>query len=170
MQHVSEKDPFRHRHEWHLHPAVGLTLHHTTPNRKLIDFLHGICQSVDYRRILRLETQLANAVIEKMKRDGVYIPPMMVQSKFIYFAIENTGFSEDTPDGKRTLHGTVTAISQRKAKESEELPISLDNFSDNALESLPVTEVVPCVMDTKNKPMSPTYENFKPKDVNSYQK
>ena len=91
---------------------------------------------------------MANAVIEKMKRDGVYIPPMMVQGKFIYFAIDNTDFSEDTPDGKRTLHGTVTAIFQRKAKESEELSISVDYLSDNALQSLPVTEVVPYVMDT----------------------
>ena len=131
-----EVAPFRHRHEWPLQLADSLTLHHATRSRKLIDFLHGICQSVDYRRILRLETQLANAVIEKMKRDGVYIPPMMVQGKFIYFAIDNTDFSEDTPDGKRTLHGTVTAIFQRKAKESEELSISLDYLSDNALESL----------------------------------
>ena len=101
---------------------------------------------------------------------GYIIPSMMVLGKFIYFAIDNLDFSEDTPDGKRTLHGTVTAISQRKAKKSEELPISLDHFSDNALESLLVTEVIPCVMDTKYKPMSPTYEDFKPKDVNSYQK
>ena len=58
-----EVAPFRHRHEWPLQLAVGLTLHHATRSRKLIDFLHGICQSVDYRRILRLETKLANSVI-----------------------------------------------------------------------------------------------------------
>ena len=53
-----EVSPFRH--EWPLQLAVDLTLHHTTRSRKLIDFLHGICQSVDYHRILSLETQLAN--------------------------------------------------------------------------------------------------------------
>ena len=144
--------PFRHRHEWPLQLTVGFNVHHATRSRKLLDFLHGISQSVDYGRILHLETQLANAVIEKMKSDGVYIPPMMVQGMFIYSAIDNADFNEDTPDGKGTLQGTVTAIFQRKATESEGLSINIDHVSDRALEPLPVTEVVPCVIDTRNKP------------------
>ena len=30
-----------------------------------------------------------------------------------YFVIDNVDFAEDTPDGKRTTHGTVTAVYQK---------------------------------------------------------
>lgn len=70
--------------------------------------------SVDYNRILRVETQIEKAVLQHIaSSNGIYLPPGIVIGRFIFFAIDNTDFKEDTPDGKGTLHGTVMAIYQR---------------------------------------------------------
>jgi len=60
-----------------------------------------LCFSVDYRRILCLENHLANQVIQRMHtNDGAFIPRDFVKGRFIFFAIDNSDFSEDTADGK----------------------------------------------------------------------
>ena len=49
--------------------------------------------SVDYNRILRVESQIE-------ENDGVYLPPDIVKGRHVFFAINNVNVSEDTPDGK----------------------------------------------------------------------
>jgi hypothetical protein len=50
-----------------------------------------------------------------MEQNGrVYIPPDVVIGRRIFFAIDNVDFSEDTPNGKSTLHGTAMAIYQKR--------------------------------------------------------
>ena len=34
---------------------------------------------------------------------------------FVFFAVDNSDFNVDTPDGKRTLHATACALFQRQA-------------------------------------------------------
>ena len=64
---------------------------------------------------MRVETQLAEAVIRKMtETNGVYIPADMSKGKTVFFAIDNIDFSEDTLDGKNTLHGTVLVAFQQQ--------------------------------------------------------
>ena len=45
---------------------------------------------------------------------GIFIPPDVVPGRRIFFLVDNVDFAEDTPDGKRTLHGTAMAIFQKK--------------------------------------------------------
>ena len=106
--------PFRHHLEWSQLLAVGIAVHQPTRSRKLVHFLHGFGLSVDYSRILRLETQLANSVIESTREEGAHLPTNMRKGTFILFAVDNSDFNEDTPDGKCTLHATATAIYQRQ--------------------------------------------------------
>ena len=77
-------------------------MHQSTRSKKLVDFLHGFGLSVDYSRILRLETQLANSVIESTREEGVHLPTNLRKGTFIFFAVDNSDFNEDTPDRKRT--------------------------------------------------------------------
>ena len=56
----------QHSNEWPLQMSVGLTVHSTFRSKELIDFLHGLCLSVDFRRIIAVETQLANQAIVSM--------------------------------------------------------------------------------------------------------
>ena len=74
--------------------------------------------------VLRLETQIASAVLEKIRENyGIYMPPDIVLGRFIHCAADNLDFCEDTVDGKRTLHGTVMTIYQ--VKEANENTTSL---------------------------------------------
>ena len=65
--------------------------------------------SVHYKWLLRLENRIGSTVLEKMNENGGYfIPDDFVKGIYTFFAVDNVDFNEDTPDGKRTLHGTVT--------------------------------------------------------------
>ena len=50
---------------------------------------------------------------------GMYLPPDIVKSRHLFFAIDNADFAEDTYDGKRTLHGTAMVIYQRTEPDDE---------------------------------------------------
>lgn len=63
--------------------------------------------------MLQIENQIANVILKEIEENnGVYIPKMIKQNKFIHFAADNVDFHEDTSDGKRTLHGTVITVYQ----------------------------------------------------------
>lgn len=94
--------------------AIGLAIHQAIRSKEVVNFLHGFGLSVEYNRILRVETQVEKSVIQRMERnDGIFIPPDVVSGRWVFFAVDNVDFAEDTPDGKRTLHGSAMAIYQR---------------------------------------------------------
>ena len=80
----------------------------------LMNLLHVYNYCIPYNRTLLLETAIANAVVENTKEfDGLYVPPFLKKGTFVFFAIDNTDFAEDTVDGKGTTHGTITAVYQK---------------------------------------------------------
>ena len=80
----------------------------------MTDLLHKLGVSVDYKRILRIETQLAEAVLRHSADRGIYVSPALARGQYIYFAVDNSDFSEDNPEDKNTLHATVMAVFQGK--------------------------------------------------------
>ena len=50
---------------------------------------------------------------------GLYVPPILKKGVFVFFAADNIDFAEDTPDGKNTAHGTITAVYQKKDASGE---------------------------------------------------
>ena len=94
--------------------GLGLTVHHDTRSKMLMDLLNGQGHCVSYGRTLLIETALANAVVENTRQfQGLYVPPFLKKGAFVFFAADNTDFAEDTADGKGTTHGTVTAVYQK---------------------------------------------------------
>lgn len=55
-----------------------------------------------------METVIANAVVEN--ENGLYVPPFLKRGTFVFFAIDNTDFAEDTVIGKGTTYDTITAV------------------------------------------------------------
>ena len=95
--------------------AIGLAIHQAIRSKEIVNFLHGFGMSVEYNRILRAEAQIQKHILQRMDwNDGIFIPPDVVPGRRVFFAVDNVDFAEDTPDGKRTLHGTAMAIFQRK--------------------------------------------------------
>ena len=107
--------------------GLALTVHHDTRNKMLMDLLHVQNYCISYNRTLLLETAIANAVVENTKQfDGLYVPPFLKKGAFVFFAIDNTDFAEDTVDGKGTTHGTITAVYQKADAPGEPITSNLE--------------------------------------------
>ena len=109
----SAGNEIRRTREFPLQVGVGLALHKETRSKKLVDMISRFGLSVTYDRVKEIEGMIAKAVVKKMEEtNGIYIPPELTAGRFTHFATDNLDFQENTPDGKRTLHGTVLVAYQ----------------------------------------------------------
>ena len=77
--------------------------------------------------VLRVEMQIEASVLKRIEQnDGVYLPPDVVVGRHAFFVVDNVDFCEDTPDGKRTFHGTAMAIYQRTNAQDQVPDIAVD--------------------------------------------
>ena len=126
----------------------------------MTDLLHKLGVSVDYTRILRIETQLAEALLRHSADRCIYVFPALARGQFIYFAVDNSDFSEDTPEGKNTLHATAMAVFQRKTDYSPEITLDLSKIAKSKSlpsNSIPATELLPCHVPANAQPKCPRY-------------
>ena len=155
-----DEKTFRHQHEYPLQVGVGLLSHQQMRSRSMIDVLHQLGVSVDYARILSIETQLAMAVLHNSSAHDIYIPPELSKGKFIFFSVDNSDFSEDTSDGKNTQHATAMVVFQRKTCDVPQVSLDTDTVSkDKSLPSasIPQTEVLQCYVPKGTQPKCPSY-------------
>ena len=104
-----------HTHEMPLQVAVGLTMHTDTRSKFIIQFMHSIGASIDYARVLHLETQIATSVVNRMNECGGFqVPSQLVRGRFVFCAADNIDFLEDTPYDKGTLHVKLWLSIRRK--------------------------------------------------------
>lgn len=95
--------------------AVGLAVHQAVRSKAIVNMLYGLGMSIEYNRQLRIEAQIEADVLHRMNQlDGIYLPPDIVKDRYVFFAIDNIDFKEDTYDGQGTLHGTTMAIYQKQ--------------------------------------------------------
>ena len=121
-----EGKTFRHQREYLLQVGVGLLAHQKMRSKSVIDALHELGVSVNYARILRIETQLAQAVLSNSSDHNIFIPSNSVRASLVFFSVDNSHFSEDTPDGKNTLHATAMVVFQRKRTKDPETILEID--------------------------------------------
>ena len=66
--------------------AVGLAIHQSFQSKELVNMLYGFGMSVEYNRLLRVESQIESVVINRMGQNGgLYIPPDVVQGRHVFF-------------------------------------------------------------------------------------
>ena len=95
--------------------------------------------------------------------NGVYLPTNIVLGRFLFFAVDNIDFAEDTPDGKNTLHGTAMAIYQQRLDGDFVYPREVStNPSHETLPELPktFTDLIPCNYSNNPKPPIPEHPHF----------
>ena len=86
--------------------AIGLAVHQSGRSKELVNMLRGFGISVEYNRLLRVESQIEASLLSRMENhDGLFLPPDMVEGRHVFCAIDNVDFQEDTYDGRNTLHG-----------------------------------------------------------------
>ena len=160
LQLDEEGNTFRHQREYPLQVGVGLLAHQQMRSKSVIDVLHELGVSVNYARILRIETQLAQAVLSNSSEHNIFIPPKLCKGQFIFFSVDNSDFSEDTPDGKNTLHATAMVVFQRKRTKDPETILEIDaTMRTKSLpqESIPDTEILQCYIPKNAQPKCSGY-------------
>ena len=64
-------------------------LHMKTRKRNLIDRLHSLAMSISYDEVLRLSSDMANAVYEHLKETDTVCPPNLKTNVFTTAAVDN---------------------------------------------------------------------------------
>ena len=76
--------------------AAGLALRQSIRSKEIVNMLHGFGMSVEYNRLLRIEAQIEQNVLERMNQHGgMYLPENFVKNRHVFFAIDNVDFAED---------------------------------------------------------------------------
>ena len=66
--------------------TVGLAVHQAVRSKKIVNILNGFGMSCEYNKLLRIESQIENTVLERMQANGgVYLPPDIVKGKHVFF-------------------------------------------------------------------------------------
>ena len=94
------------------HVALAVEVRHVTGSKELVVTLSKFGHCISYSDLLRIETTSANTMIQTARLLGTYIPPSLAVGKFVYGAADNIDFTECTPDGKSTTHGTNMILCQ----------------------------------------------------------
>lgn len=104
--------------------AIGLAIHQALRSKEIVNMLHGFGLAVEYNRLLRVEAQIEQSVLQRMEQNGgVYLHPNIVRDRHVFFAVDNVDFAEDTYDGQRTFHGAAMAIYQKREPDDVEVDL-----------------------------------------------
>lgn len=77
--------------------AVGLAIHQSSRSKELVNMLHGFGMSVEYNRLLRVETQIDSTVLDRIEQNGgIFLTPEIVIGRHVIFAVEK-GAKKMTP-------------------------------------------------------------------------
>ena len=93
---------------------------------------------------------------------NIYIPPTLKEGRFVFFAVDNVDFSEDTPDGKRTLHGTVMTVYQQLKPGDTKVPlVRSSNTTEDHDKQNDIIPTISCKLSSSIKPAMPEFPYFK---------
>ena len=119
--------------------------------------------SIDYEKVLRIEADIANAVVQRaLKNNSVYVPPYIQAGLPVYFAVGNCDFKNDTADGKNDFHGIVQIVYQQSSANVVFEKLQIDRNQNRSLnyDPFPASQVCP-----KPKPENKIYSQFTPKNT-----
>ena len=112
-------------------------------SKNIINLLSDMNCNINYEKILKIETNIAEAIVKKMEdSDDVNVPPSIQKECSIYFVIDNCDFQNDTPDGKHEFHSTVSQNSTNPL-ESKSLKIERNQNKTVDLNPFPAKEIIP---------------------------
>lgn len=94
--------------------TTPLAIHSRVRDKNLVQSLSDVYIGFHYKKILELEKNVDQCVLQRMKNAGGFCLPVFVKKdENIWFAIDNIDLLEDTPTGQETFHGTVIVINQQ---------------------------------------------------------
>ena len=109
--------------------TVGLALDIHTRSKCLVEKFVQLHLTISYRKVMEIESSMANAVLQQMHSNGeVSLPSWMIKDTFVWLALHNIDFLEATLSGMNTLHGTAVAMYRSATPDKSPMlpPVELD--------------------------------------------
>ena len=103
---------------------VGLSIHHMTRSKKLIQQLYQVGVCVSYDRVLELEDWIASSVCERFEEDGVVTPACLQKGLFTVGVLDNLDHNPSSTTAVDAFHGTGVSLFHfpTKANSGEDRP------------------------------------------------
>jgi hypothetical protein len=164
---VSSESTFRSMFESPYAVGLSLYMYHNFRSQRAVSLLNTCGAGISYDRVSTICNTIAHAVSQNITEYGVYVPPGLLRNKRIRASLDNIDKKVDTPDGKKSFHGTALAVYQRSDQgETVVKPVQFNSQSpaSEALEDVPptVVKLVTFTIVGNPKPRtSPHYTSYK---------
>ena len=130
-----------------LNVGIGLSIHHTTRSKGIVDQLCNLQLPISYEKVLRFIIALSNSVADKtVENNGLYIPTGIDPSKQVYFAIDNTDISSKSRHGD--FHGTASVVYQSDQQLNHSVGLDRDQVLERGYKPRPIYDVKYCPAPT----------------------
>ena len=91
--------------------GLGLLIYRKTRSKDVVNILANLDLSIDYEKVLRVETDIANAVVQRaLKNNGVYVPPSIKAGLPVHFAVDNCDFKNGTAVEERIQRNCTDCV------------------------------------------------------------
>ena len=98
---------------------VGVMLHLKTRKRDLMDRLHSLGLSISHDEVLRVSSDMANAVCEHLKETDTVCPSNLKTNVFTTAAVDNIDHSTSSTMAVSSFHGSSISLIQYPTVEGE---------------------------------------------------
>ncbi len=145
---------------------LGVLMHVKTRKKELVEKLCALGLSVSYDRVLRLSSDLGNAVCERYEQNGTVCPPNLRGQVFITAIVDNIDHNTSSTNATGSFHGTSISVIQHPSNSEEghdmEQIILRESSSEKCIKPLPAsyTSVPSVVSKSDNPPESPVSESM----------
>ena len=96
------------------HIGFAMTVRHVTGSKGIVRMLNHYRHCISDDELERLDTVIANEIIQKRENDGIVLPNNIRLGRFIHFAADNNDLNEEFLDGKSTTHATTLLMHQEQ--------------------------------------------------------
>lgn len=127
MRHAADREP-------PLPLYVGLILHSSTRQKKVIKKFHKLGLSVSYDRVLQVLNKTANAVCKQYRAENIVCPPNLQPGLFCVAAVDNIDHNLTLSTAQSSFHGTAVSVMQFTDSSSSTSQLFCaydDNISDS---------------------------------------
>ena len=94
-------------------------MHVKTRRKELVEILCELGLSVSYDRVLRLSSDLANAVCERYEENGTLSPPNLRGQVFITAVVDNIDHNPSSTTATGSFHGISISLIQHPSTTEE---------------------------------------------------
>ena len=117
---------------------LGVLMHVKTRRKELVDVLCALGLSVSYDRVLRLSSDLANAVFERYEENGKVCPPNLRGQVFTTAVVDNIDHNPSSTTAVGSFHGTSISLIQHPSTTEESRDMGGIIFGSRRLKSVSI--------------------------------